>query len=385
MESVPSLERFLLAFVLAIQAGLLAYLAVSDSPTVDEPGHLAAVCHYWETGEFDVYRVNPPLVKLIVGLPVHLAADVKSETLGEAAAIERFPGARRNLEIGDNFANENAANFMSMLTLARLMLIPFSFLGGLVCFLWARELHGREAGWFALSLWCCEPLILGHASLLTMDVPGAAVGVLTCYRFWKWLQEDTWLNCGWCALALGVSLLTKFTGIIHCVMFPLFAWLFHRRSLDSRFRPFLQLLVGTLITLLVINVGYGFDRSFRPLKDFLFVSESLSGIPRTSTASGTVGNRFSSSRIGFLPVPVPACWLSGLDTQKRDFEFRWHCYLDGDWKQGGWWYFYLFGLGYKLQIGTIALLGIAVIHTLMARGYLRIRFLRKLFPEKEFY
>ena len=49
---------------------LAAWRAMSDSPTLDEVGHLPAGTYIWEFGRFDVYRVNPPLVRMLAGVPV---------------------------------------------------------------------------------------------------------------------------------------------------------------------------------------------------------------------------------------------------------------------------------------------------------------------------
>ena len=60
--------------LLTLHAGLLAWSATRHSPTLNEPGHLVAGISYWKFGRFELYRVNPPLVKLIAALPVMAAA-----------------------------------------------------------------------------------------------------------------------------------------------------------------------------------------------------------------------------------------------------------------------------------------------------------------------
>lgn len=49
---------------------MLAFGATRHSPVVDEPGHLIAGLSHWELGRFDLYRVNPPLVRLAATFPV---------------------------------------------------------------------------------------------------------------------------------------------------------------------------------------------------------------------------------------------------------------------------------------------------------------------------
>jgi hypothetical protein len=55
-------------------------------------------------------------------------------------------------------------------------------------------------------------------------------------------------------------------------------------------------------------------------------------------------------------LPFPAQYVLGFDTQKKDFEhFSRPSYLRGEWRQGGWWYYYLYGLMVKVPCGVWAL------------------------------
>lgn len=67
---VERLSRVVIFLALAAYAGMLTYGALVHSPTPDEPGHLVAgICH-WELGRFELYRVNPPLVRCIATFPL---------------------------------------------------------------------------------------------------------------------------------------------------------------------------------------------------------------------------------------------------------------------------------------------------------------------------
>jgi hypothetical protein len=69
-----------------------------------------------------------------------------------------------------------------------------------------------------------------------------------------------------------------------------------------------------------------------------------------------VGNRFRDCWWGVLPVPLPADYVSGIDLQRHDFEGHMPpSFLAGEWRQGGWWYYCLFGLAVKVPLGAWAL------------------------------
>jgi hypothetical protein len=65
--------RLLVFNTLLLHAILLGWAATAHSPTIDEVGHLPAGLSHWQLGRFEMYRVNPPLVRMVATLPVVLA------------------------------------------------------------------------------------------------------------------------------------------------------------------------------------------------------------------------------------------------------------------------------------------------------------------------
>ena len=68
-----------LALLFVAQTVLLGYSAWIHSPTWDEVGHLAAGISHWKFGRFDLFSVNPPLVRTIAAAPVVLFCDPKMD------------------------------------------------------------------------------------------------------------------------------------------------------------------------------------------------------------------------------------------------------------------------------------------------------------------
>src|SRR5258708_14711289 len=102
------------------------------------------------------------------------------------------PGARSEFEIGQRLISANGERSFWYFTLARWACLPFSLLGGYVCWRWARELYGQLSGLLALILWCFCPNILGHAQLITPDVGETALGLTPCTYFWPWFKDPRW-------------------------------------------------------------------------------------------------------------------------------------------------------------------------------------------------
>jgi len=267
--------RCVVIAVLLIHAGLLAWSACRQSPTLDEPAHLVAGISHWRFLRFEMYRVNPPLARMVAVLPV-LAAGYESDWEGFTPS----PEARMEFGIGRQFVAANGRRTLWLTTLARWAGIPWSLLGAWVCYLWARDLYGPRAGLVALVLWCFSPDILGHAPLVTPDVAATALGLAACYAFWKWLREPSWSRAIVSGLLLGIAGLTKFTIFI---LFPLWPaiWLAYR--LPQRGQMPLRrwggdlgmLAVTVILGLNVITLGYGLDEPLKPLGSFEFVSKAL--------------------------------------------------------------------------------------------------------------
>ena len=305
--------------------------------------------------------MNPPLVHTVAALPIALMSPAT-----DWHRYDHSPLARPDFEVGQDFLKANGAGSLWFFTVARWACIPFSILGGYICFRWARELYGLAAGMFALILWCSCPYVLGHASLFTPDAHAAAIGVAAYYLFWRWFQKGQESQAIVAGIALGVAELAKFTLL---VLYPLWivTWLIYRfrdfglRNLKGWMCEAEMMLWMILVSVGILNLGYGFEGSFRPIGDCQFRSQLLNGAESCPDVSQKVGNRFSGTWWASLPVPVPANYLQGIDTQKWDFQRRLWSYLGGEWRHGGWWYYYLYALGIKLPLGTLCLILMSVL------------------------
>jgi len=162
--------------LVTVQRVLLGWHAFVHSPTFNEIGHLpAGICH-WRYQMFHLYRVNPPLPRMVASIPV-LA--MKPET--DWSNYQLGPHSRETIPMGIRFAKVNGPRTFALFAVARLGCIPFALLGATVCWVWAGELWGRSAARLSLALWVFNPMILGHGSLVMPDVPAAATGAMACF------------------------------------------------------------------------------------------------------------------------------------------------------------------------------------------------------------
>ncbi len=364
LQSTDTMRRFVVVLILAIHSLLLGWGAIIHSPTLNEPAHIAAGIENWRFGRFDVYKVNPPLVRLFATLPI-LDANTDWHSFSNG------PGSRPELQMGQDFIAANGSRTFWLFTLARWTCIPFSLIGAIVTFRWANELYGGICAFLALVLWCFSPSILGHGQLVTPDVACTSLALCASYTFWHWLQRQTWSQAIIAGLAFGIAQLTR-TTLLVLIPVWLILWPMYRRSYwrhadrSEMVREFAQFMAQMLIGLFAINAGYGFERCFTPLGQMPFVSDTFGDKESTDTEPPSVRNRFAGTLFGSLPMPLPENYVLGIDIQKRDFEHRSApSYLLGQFRDRGWWYYYLYGFLIKMPLGNWLLLFLACIGRLL--------------------
>ncbi|NQT14624.1 MAG: glycosyltransferase family 39 protein, partial [Planctomycetes bacterium] len=320
---------------------------------------LAAGIWHWQKGRFDLFRVNPPLVRCVAALPV---IGMRPEV--DWSSFQDRVNFRSEFDVGGDLVRANGVRSFWLFTAARWACIPFSVLGALVCYCWGRDLYGARAGFVAQALWCFSPNVLAHAQMITPDAPAAACGALACYLFWRWLKSPTWPQSLAAGAALGVAELVKTTWL---VLFPLWPalWLvwtltqFRRPMIKSRRSQALQLICILLLGIVILDVGYGGEGLCRPLGRFRFVSRMLGGDIDANVRRREGANRFRGTYLEHLPVLLPENYVLGLDIQKSDFEVGLYSYMRGRWRTRGWWYYYLYAFVVKEPVGTILLFSLA--------------------------
>jgi glutamine amidotransferase-like uncharacterized protein len=357
--------RFLCLAILIVHLVLLVIIAISWSPNPDEKGHLAGGLAIWKYGRLDLYCVNPPIPRLIGALPAFLlGADAQWTSLDYR--IEERPEFR----YGDELVAAYPERWPMFLAYGRLLLIGFSAIGAWACWRWSTALYGAKSGVIALLLWCFCPDILAWHAVIGTDGPATSVGVAASYAFWRWLVRPEWYRAGIAGGLLGLALLCKMTWVFALPLWPILFLayrLFRPSQQHSIPRDAVQLVALLSFAVYLVNTGYGYQGTLKPLKDYHFLSRALgSEVPDKSLA--TSGNRFSRSLLGCLRAPFPEDYVRGADLQLAEFERGQPSYLFGSWSPHGWWNYYLVGLLIKTPVGTIALAILVILNAARVRG-----------------
>jgi 4-amino-4-deoxy-L-arabinose transferase-like glycosyltransferase len=224
------------------------------SATTDEVAHLPAGYTYWVTRDFRMNPEHPPLVKLIAALPLLVIKPNLDLNWPEWRDAKEYV-------LGYGFLYTNGAD--RLLFWGRIPMTILATLGGLIVFLWARDLFGLASGFFALGLFAFSPNLLAHAMLVTTDVPVAVFMITALYLFWKHGQKPSiWMSIAY-GLATGATMAAKFSGAILPMI--LIAFVASRLLLSGdRRRQFVveaqSLVVAGVAALGVIEAAYLFSQ-----------------------------------------------------------------------------------------------------------------------------
>lgn len=354
----PRWEYLLVLAILLGHACVQIHLAWMDSDTIDEPAHLVAGVAYVRHGTFRLYKVNPPLSRIVQGL---FLLDTPLDT---SMIVEpTYHGERREMGVGDMFAEAHAEQYRVLMLRARLGSIVFDLLGGLLVWEWANRAFGRPCGLVALTLWCVNPFVLAHGHLATPDVAAAVLTLAAARSFRAYLDAPSWPLAAAVGATLGLAQLTKFTLVL---LYPLWLilWLTVLVPARSPRRIVGQGLFALTLSLLVLNAGYLFQDFGQRLERFRFLSSKLGRFaPETLDSLYGPTNALGGTWLGSLPVPLPAPYVEGIDLQARDFD-RYAAngtafFAAGRWVEGGRYYYYFYGFLVKSPLALFALLAVA--------------------------
>lgn len=236
---------------------------------------------------------------------------------------------------------------------ARLMTTLFSMLAAFVVFYWGRELYGVVPAWISLGLYVFDPNIIAHSQLITTDIYVTGMVLISSFWLWKFAKTRSWLDGILCAAMLGLAQLAKYTAVS---LLPLLAVVFFASDwprlyqsvrlagMQSAYKEPLRYLkyalIVAVIVIVIINLGFLFDRTFVNIKDYDLKAGIFQSI---------------QSKTSFV-IPTAYPYLEGLDwitaKERTDLGFI-HIYLLGETRFGeGFPGYYLIASALKVPIAT---------------------------------
>jgi 4-amino-4-deoxy-L-arabinose transferase-like glycosyltransferase len=366
LEPVASKPRFWLE-ILLVTAAVSIFLAISifsmrqKNATSDEVPHIPAGYSYVAQGDFRLNPEHPPFVKELAGLSLwrlHPKADFSDAT---------WQG-RKQSSFGSKFLFEwNDAD--QLVFWARMPVVLLAALLGLGVFFCARELYGWQAAYLALAFFLFNPDILAHGQLVTTDLGVTAFLFLSVYTFYRALRRLTFLNVLLFAVCVGLTLVTKFSGIL---VFPFLllvgaAFAFSKNAVSTLpskkpsepqrvFTTFSEksyvmvvvLAFATTLSLLIIWACYRFHYS---ISADPAISEAIDWQHFWSKKGATISFLHLAHNLRLFPEAYTYGFLHALESM----EIR-YAYLLGDYSDKGWWYYFFVTFLVKTPVPLLLLI-----------------------------
>ena len=344
------------ALMATIHLALGLHAAAHFSPTHDEYWHLAIGVDILKTGCFDQDTINPPLVRMLTALPtLPLIAGYRSDGIapGDTSAY------------GDRLVDAATCEPVWLWFSGRCVVLGFSLAAGFVIVAWSKEVWGEQAAIVSGIFWFLNPAVLGHAALVTHDIPAAAMFAICLRCAWVFGRSPSVPRAAGIGVALGLALLTKFTAVLLVGLIPvviLIAWngFSDGAERNRTLRQSLQLAgcagVVAAVSCLVLNIGYlGAG-----------LGTSLATAAPASQLLRTFADEFPAcSR---LPLPLPVDWVRGVDQLRIIMEHQHPVFLNQEWRFEGFRSYYLWALAYKTGHGFQLFVVIGLATGLVARS-----------------
>lgn len=261
-------------FILIILIFLIFFIreiivSYEKSITCDETVHIPAGYFYVKKGDFFINYEHPPFSKTLSGIFLLTKKIFFPEDLYKQLRDNEW-------DFGKAFFYLNRENVDNIVFSARFPMILLSILLGFFIYLWSKELYGFFAGIFSLFLFSFCPNFLGHSCLVTTDVPFTTFFIIFLYFLSKFFQTDDKKYLIFSGIFFGLSIGTKFTGIVIIPFIILiFLILETKASFKNKFKFLLPyflvsfILIPFLILLFTYRI-YGFGNFLLGLKQIIF-------------------------------------------------------------------------------------------------------------------
>lgn len=380
-QTKTKLVKWAVACLIILLAAQAIVSTQQKSVTVDEIMYITAGYYHLRTGDFQMNMTNPPLMKLVSALPL-LALDL------ELPAIEDNPkdwDLIKQWQYARSFLYHNRVDADKILFLVRLPIVAVSIILGLYVFIWSKELYGEKAGLFALFLYSFSPNILAHSRLATQDLGLAAFMFISTYYFWKYISRSTAKSLALCGIFFGMAMLTKTAASFLIPIFVIYGLIgilkknglgiYEKLPLMGRINQrgirlqqlislaFSFLLIGFL-GIIVLNVGYGFQGSFRPIS-----KEYHPAIYERLPINNAVV-RWLSNLLLALPLPLPSPYVQSLIFQSSLTTNSGSVYFAGNIYDLGLWYLMIISFLIKTPLPVLMLLAVSVAYFIIQKGQL---------------
>ncbi len=256
------IQIVLLLAILGIAFGLMGNAARLETAIFDETAHIPAGYSYIKFLDYRLNPEHPPLVKALSAIPLAFM-DLNFPRYHPAWTDE----VNGQWEVGAQFFYFSGNDADKLVTRARIFPIILTLFTIILIYIWSRELLGK---WALLPafLFGLSPTVLAHGHYVTTDI-GATLGVLfATFSFVKFLSAPRLRNVLLAGIALGFSLLAKFSNNLLIPYFLILAIIYFIFISRKNFFKYFGMLIAIFLIafVFVYAVYFVFILNYPPAK-----------------------------------------------------------------------------------------------------------------------
>jgi hypothetical protein len=328
------------------------------SATVDEPPNLTAGYTVLRLHDYRIDTAHPPFLRIWAALPLLGMPDVRIDTNSPSWSTADA------WEFAHHFLYElNDAD--RLLYRARFMTVLLGILLGVLVFSWARELFGYWTAAAVLALYCVEPNILSHSSLVTTDLGVACFIFGALYFLWRATRRLAFGNVAGLVVFFALAQVSKLSALIlGPIVLVLLAvhvlrvdpWpcrLVEAGELRLRksktLAAFAVVAVLALTSFTVVWTVYGFQPELISRNRALLLLRESAELPQTVPKVARVAAWLDKHKL------VPDAYAQGLILGQVNMQYR-PAYLAGRSSRTGWWYYFPVAFLVKTPLTILLLL-----------------------------
>lgn len=190
--------------------------------------------------------------------------------------------------------------------MGRYITFVFSLISLCIVFKWSSEWYGNKAGLFSMGLTAFCPTFLAYSGLVTTDLYSGLIILLVLYSLWKYLSTNSKKYFILFCIFAGIAQIVKQTFLHLYILLPIFFLIYYSltRSPFSIKAILLNSLIFVAINLFIINAGFLFYQTGKPLSEYVFVSNMFNSVQQ------------KLSFFRNIPLPFPSPFLIGIDSVK---------------------------------------------------------------------
>lgn len=336
-------QKLALLIIFLVSFGVQIYIAKSDSLTADEPVHLAAGYLHVVKGDYTYNAEHPPLMNDLSGLFIKIFVNPKLPT--------DAPGSTEQFIYGDKFLFASGNNVVEIIFWGRFPVILFFLATLYLIFIWARSLWGVNGAILSTLLAAVCPNLLVNGHLATTDFILTFAALLNFYLLYKFIKNSSWQNAVYFGLAVGLLLLSKFSGLTVLLLSGVLYFLFFFLNKKKwQWQNFLKLIVSLSIGFFLVWLVYVLS-----MRADWHWAISYYGL---NYYDGLI---WFKNAVKWLILPLKKFW-DGFSMVTEHNRIGHLSYLNGKFSQMGFWNYFPYVFLYKTPLAIILLLILAIIN-----------------------